>query len=137
MLEGGIPVGDHLFAVIIEEMHNMFHNDIERVAHRVFLDQLYVSQMYLKEIELYGVLQQADQEGRGGVTITEMKTILQTNEKLQFPEEALSAAFRAMLGADINQVDPQCIVDTEKFIASLHKEFEDIVNRSLSQILPA
>jgi len=35
-----------------------------------------------------------------------MKTILQTNEKLQFPEEALSAAFRAMLGADINQVDP-------------------------------
>lgn len=135
MGDGGIPVGDHLFGVILEEMRNMFQNDNEqRVPHRVFLDQLYVSQMYLKEIELYGVLQQADQEGRGGVTITEMKNILQNSEKLQFPEEALSAAFRAMLGADINQVDPQCIVDTEKFIASLHKEFEDIVNRSLSQI---
>ena len=29
-----------------------------------------------------------------------------------------------MLKADINQIEPECIIDTEKFIQSLHKEFE-------------
>lgn len=29
-----------------------------------------------------------------------------------------------MLGADINNVDPDCIIDTEKFIQCLRKEFE-------------
>jgi len=28
-----------------------------------------------------------------------------------------------MLNADINQIEPECIIDTEKFIQSLHKEF--------------
>lgn len=28
-----------------------------------------------------------------------------------------------MLKADINQIEPECIIDTEKFIESLHKEF--------------
>ena len=28
-----------------------------------------------------------------------------------------------MLKADINQIEPECIIDTEKFIQSLHKEF--------------
>ena len=62
----------------------------------------------------------ADTEGRGGVTIEEMKSIL---SEFQFPEEALGAAFQAMLRADINQIEPECIIDTEKFIQSLHKEF--------------
>ena len=47
---------------------------------------------------------------------------------LQFPEEALGAAFQAMLKADINQIEPECIIDTEKFISSLHKEFEAAQN---------
>jgi hypothetical protein len=50
------------------------------------------------------------------------------------PEDALGATFRQMLGADINTIDPACIIDTEKFIASLHKEFESIMQRTLSQI---
>ena len=32
--------------------------------------------MYLKELQLYNVLREADREGRGGVTINEMKQIL-------------------------------------------------------------
>ena len=49
-----------------------------------------------------------------------MKQIL---NEYQFPEEALGAAFQTMLNADINQIEPECIIDTEKFIQSLHKEF--------------
>ena len=55
-----------------------------------------------------------------------MKEILSTNPAFNFPEEALGAAFKAMLGADINAIEPDCIIDTEKFIQSLHKEFESI-----------
>ena len=69
--------------------------------------------MYLKELELYNTLIEKDTEGRGGVTIAEMKQIL---AQFQFPEEALGAAFQAMLKADINQIEPECIIDTEKFI---------------------
>ena len=68
------------------------------------------------------------------MTITEVKSILSNNPAFQFPDEALGAAFKAMLGADINQIEPDCIIDTEKFKASLHKEFESIAERSLSQI---
>ena len=46
----------------------------------------------------------------------------------------MGAAFKAMLGVDISSVEPDCIIDTEKFISSLHKEFESIADRSLSQI---
>ena len=49
-----------------------------------------------------------------------MKTIL---AGLEFPEEALGAAFQAMLKADINQIEPECIIDTQKFLQSLHREF--------------
>jgi hypothetical protein len=38
-----------------------------------------------------------------------------------------------MLGADINQLDPGCIIDTEQFLASLRKEFSSICERSISQ----
>jgi len=31
-----------------------------------------------------------------------------------------------MLKADINQIEPECIIDTEKFIQSLHKEFPSV-----------
>jgi len=32
--------------------------------------------MYLKELQLYNTLRETDREGRGGVTINEMKEIL-------------------------------------------------------------
>ena len=69
------------------------------IQYKLFLDEVYVTKMYLKEMELYNTLQDADTEGRGGVTIAEMKQIL---TEFQFPEEALGAAFQAMLKADIN-----------------------------------
>ena len=42
----------------------------------MFLDSVYVTKMYLKELQLYNTLQLKDTEGRGGVTIAEMKQIL-------------------------------------------------------------
>jgi hypothetical protein len=38
-----------------------------------------------------------------------------------------------MLGADINQLDPECIIDTDQFVVSLRKEFQAICTRSLSR----
>lgn len=35
-----------------------------------------MSTLYLKELQLFNTLQEADTEGRGGVTIAEMKLIL-------------------------------------------------------------
>lgn len=96
------------------------------VNYRAFLDSIYVTRMFLQEIELYHVLQEADTEGRGGITIAEMKQLLFQDQRFRFPEEALGAAFQAMLNADINTIEPECIIDTEKFIQSLHNEFENV-----------
>jgi Ca2+-binding EF-hand superfamily protein len=104
------------------------------INYQYFLDSVYLTQMYIHEMELYNALKEADKDGQNGVTITEVKSILKNNPKFQFPDEALGAAFKAMLGADINDIEPDCIIDTEKFVASLHKEFEAISQRSLSQI---
>ena len=43
------------------------------IQYKFFLNEVYVTKMYLKEMQLYNTLQDADTEGRGGVTIAEMK----------------------------------------------------------------
>lgn len=83
---------------------------------------------------LYGILKEADFDHKGGVSIKQMKEILKTHPEFELPDEALGTTFRIMLGADIDSIDPLCIIDTEKFIASLHREFESIIMRTLSQI---
>lgn len=90
--------------------------------------------MFRNEMTLYGILKEADADNKGGVTIKQMKEILSTHPEFELPEEALGSTFKMMLGAEIESIDPMCIIYTEKFIASLHKEFEPIVMRTLSQI---
>lgn len=46
------------------------------VNYKAFLNQVYVTRLYLQELELQQVLQEADTEGRGGITIAEMKQLL-------------------------------------------------------------
>ena len=58
--------------------------------------------MYLNELTLYNILMEQDTEGRGGVTIAEMKEILAAHQDFQFPEQALGATFKQMLNADID-----------------------------------
>ena len=120
LCEGNMPPLKREFEVVCKELDP---DETGKINYKMFLDSVYIIKMYLKEMELYNTLQEADTEGRGGVTIAEMKTIL---AGFQFPEEALGAAFQAMLKADINQIEPECIIDTEKFIQSLHREFENI-----------
>ena len=62
-----------------------------------------------------------------------MQQILREHPDFQFPENALGSAFKEMLGADISQLDPECIVDTEKFVQSLRREFTSIAERSISK----
>lgn len=107
--------------------------DENLVFHKLFLDTLYVAHLYFQELDLYHAFLAADVDGNNGVTITQAQAILRNNPKLKFPEEALGAAFKTLLGADIHTIDPNCIIDTQKFIASLHREFEGISTRSLSQ----
>ena len=102
-----------------------------QIDYKLFLDSVYLTQMYIDEMTLYERLKKADTEGQAGVTISEVNAIL---EDMTFPKEALAAAFKAMLGADIDSIEPDCLIDTEKFIASLHNYFADIAQRSLSQI---
>ena len=122
------------FDIVVKELQEVNAQNDDRIQYQYFLDAVYLTQMYINEMELYQALKAADKDGQNGVTITEVKDILKTNPAFQFPEEALGAAFKAMLGADINSIEPDCIIDTDKFIASLHKEFEAISERSLSQI---
>ena len=58
--------------------------------------------MYLNVLTLHSILVEQDTEGRGGVTITEMKEILAAHNDFQFPEQALGATFKQMLNADID-----------------------------------
>ena len=61
------------FEMIVKELDPQQRGVIQ---YKLFLDEVYVTKMYLKEMELYNTLQDADTEGRGGVTIAEMKQIL-------------------------------------------------------------
>ena len=45
----------------------------------------------------------------------------------------MGSTFREMLGADINQLDPECIIDTDKFVISLRQQFTQIAQRSVSK----
>lgn len=62
--------------------------------------------MYLNEMTLYGVLKEADKDGKGGVTIAIMKDILKSHPEFALPDEALGSTFKLMLGADIETIDP-------------------------------
>ena len=115
--QGNMPILPREFQIIASELDP---EETGRIRYKVFLNEVYITKMYLKELQLYNTLQEADTQGRGGVTIAEMKQIL---AGLEFPEEALGAAFQAMLKADINQIEPECIIDTQKFLQSLHREF--------------
>ena len=100
------------------------------IKYNIFIDQVSITKMYLNELELYNTLLTKEPEGVGGVTIKEMKKILET--EFNFPDQTLKAAFKQMLNADIDSIDPECIIDTRKFIDSLHKEFEAVAQRSIS-----
>jgi len=91
-----MPILQREFDLIAKELDPKVEGVIQ---YKLFLSEVYVTKMYLKEMQLYNTLQDADTEGRGGVTIAEMKQIL---AEFQFPEDALGAAFQAMLKADIN-----------------------------------
>ena len=82
-----MPILPREFALIVKELDEA---ETGLINYKVFLDSVYITKMYLKELQLYNTLQEADTEGRGGVTINEMKQIL---AEFQFPEEALGAAF--------------------------------------------
>ena len=71
--EGGMAVLEREFGMIVKELDPQQRGVIQ---YKLFLDEVYVTKMYLKEMELYNTLQDADTEGRGGVTIAEMKQIL-------------------------------------------------------------
>lgn len=87
LCEGNMPPLKREFEVVCKELDP---EETGKINYKMFLDSVYIIKMYLKEMELYNTLQEADTEGRGGVTIAEMKTIL---AGFQFPEEALGAAF--------------------------------------------
>jgi len=62
-------LGDRLFKELCVELDP---KETGRIPYQVFLDTLYLTQMYLKEFELYETLKQTDKDGKGGVTISQM-----------------------------------------------------------------
>ena len=73
LMEGGMPILQREFDMIVKELDPKQRGVIQ---YKLFLNEVYVTKMYLKELQLYNTLQDADTEGRGGVTIAEMKQIL-------------------------------------------------------------
>jgi Ca2+-binding EF-hand superfamily protein len=68
-----MPILGREFGVICKELDP---DETGRIHYKIFLDSVYITKMYLKELQLYNTLQEADTQGRGGVTIIEMKQIL-------------------------------------------------------------
>ena len=68
-----MPILPREFAVICKELDQ---ENTGRINYKIFLDSVYITKMYQKALQLYNTLQEADREGRGGVTIVEMKQIL-------------------------------------------------------------
>lgn len=64
-----------------ELKEEMDPNKTGQLPYQVFCDQVYISKMYLNELTLYNILMEQDTEGRGGVTIAEMKEILAAHEE--------------------------------------------------------
>ena len=67
-----MPILQREFELIAKELDTA---ETGKIRYKLFLNEVYVTKMYLKEMQLYNTLQEADTEGRGGVTIAEMKQI--------------------------------------------------------------
>ena len=68
-----MPMLPREFSLIVRELDP---RETGQINYKFFLDEVYITKMYLKELELYNTLIESDHEGRGGVTIAEMKQIL-------------------------------------------------------------
>lgn len=68
-----MPMLPREFGLIVNELDK---EKSGKINYKLFLDSVYITKMYMQELQLYNTLQEADTEGRGGVTIAEMKQIL-------------------------------------------------------------
>lgn len=73
-----------------------------KVGFQNFINDIFLAQLYLQEVNLYAILKDKEVGGNGGVTISQMQEILKTHEAFQFPNNALSATFKQLLKADIS-----------------------------------
>lgn len=55
------------------------------VPYGEFLNAMFLTQLYIKEMKLYNLLKKYDTQGKGGVTIGLLNEILMSNEEFKFP----------------------------------------------------
>lgn len=72
--QSGMPMVQREFEVI---MNDLDEKKLGTINYDEFLTSLFLSRMYLKELDLTLVLQETDTDGKGGVTIRQMQDLLQ------------------------------------------------------------
>ena len=61
-----------------------------------------------------------DKEGKGLIQVGEVNKLLQDAQKrYKFPPDALVNVFNEMLGSNLDEVDPACIIKIDAFMDSL------------------
>ena len=74
--------------------------------------------MYIAHLNLEYKLNELDVSNKGLVTVSQLDEILQVN-LFNFPPNALNIVFREMLGENIQNVDPNCVIKIQAFMESL------------------
>lgn len=79
--------------------------------------------MFLNHFKLEFMLNELDVSKKGLITVAQLDQILQNN-LFNFPPDALNTVFKEMLGENIQNVDPNCVIKIQAFMESLRGQFE-------------
>lgn len=96
------------------------------VNYKDFLKYSCLFKLFKHLLELEADLKKLDKEGKGLIQVGEVQKLLEdSNKSYQFPPNALVNVFNEMLGSNLEEVDPACIIKIDAFIDSLKQQFED------------
>ena len=96
------------------------------VNYKDFLKYSCLFKLFKHLMELEADLKKLDKEGKGLIQVGEVQKLLEdSNKSYQFPPNALVNVFNEMLGSNLEEVDPACIIKIDAFIDSLKQQFDE------------
>lgn len=92
----------------------------QTVNYKDFLKYSCLFQLYKNLLVLELDLKNLDKEGKGLIQVGGVQQLLEdTTKSYKFPPNALVNVFNEMLGSNLEEVDPACIIKIDAFIDSL------------------
>ena len=108
---------------LIETLLN--NENKQTIDYKSFLKYSCLYQLYKNLLQLESDLKNLDMEGKGLIQVGVVQKLFEDNSnRYKFPSNFLVTVFNEMLGSNLEEVDPACIIKIDAFISSLKQQFE-------------